>query len=577
MAVRTTRTLNPLPFQDLEPHRFEDLVRQLAYDFRNWQSIEPTGRSGSDQGLDIRATEQVLSEGGPVDGELGEETTPRRILAERLWIFQCKREKQFGPSQVRKAVRETLASLSEPPHGLVLAVACDISKAARDVFRNEMAARGVSEFAVWAKGELEDMLFQEKNDRLLFAYFGLSLAVRRRSRTSELRSHVALKRQLTNLIGEEGRQDCLILLRDPSDTRYPEIPEAGATQARWLVCRAMNLRAPAALTVLYKEHLAALTPDHENWDAILDHDVAAEYCDRILRSKHAWSVDETNSRDEAPRDFWLEYIAEQDRAFLKCYRRVPLDRILAIDPFGDGHFPIPHVFIEFHEVTGPFEPGKYAALNHTSGGSLVEWAPTEQRRVQLFPSDLVGAMDVPPAGYDWTAGSTIPIAESTVTRLASVFAGIAGKKQGQEWDDSNDRVNSAKAMMRPFQEWRQEIAVPILSAIVAELRAAGHSARIVARSVEAAVGSHREAEESVEFRVGLHLGTKHNPQYRPSGHLRISISEYRGLRLDLSPDRPNSRGGHAAGNSQPQLESMTADYLEAEALGVIERLATHGG
>ena len=45
---KTTKTLNPLHFEDLEPHRFEDLVRQLAYDFRNWRSLEPTGfRPGS--------------------------------------------------------------------------------------------------------------------------------------------------------------------------------------------------------------------------------------------------------------------------------------------------------------------------------------------------------------------------------------------------------------------------------------------------------------------------------------------------------------------------------------------------
>ncbi len=44
MPGTTTRTLNPLHFEDLEPHRFEDMVRQLAYDFRPWRSIEATGR-----------------------------------------------------------------------------------------------------------------------------------------------------------------------------------------------------------------------------------------------------------------------------------------------------------------------------------------------------------------------------------------------------------------------------------------------------------------------------------------------------------------------------------------------------
>ncbi len=34
MKPNATRTYNLLPFQDLEPKRFEDLIRQLVYDFR---------------------------------------------------------------------------------------------------------------------------------------------------------------------------------------------------------------------------------------------------------------------------------------------------------------------------------------------------------------------------------------------------------------------------------------------------------------------------------------------------------------------------------------------------------------
>ncbi len=54
-----TRTLGPIHFEDLDPHRFEDLIRQLAYDFRQWQSIESTGRGGADDGFDIRAYEAL--------------------------------------------------------------------------------------------------------------------------------------------------------------------------------------------------------------------------------------------------------------------------------------------------------------------------------------------------------------------------------------------------------------------------------------------------------------------------------------------------------------------------------------
>ena len=53
--------MNPLHFEDLEPHRFEDLVRQLIYDFRQWKSLEAIGRAGGDEGIDIRATEMMKS------------------------------------------------------------------------------------------------------------------------------------------------------------------------------------------------------------------------------------------------------------------------------------------------------------------------------------------------------------------------------------------------------------------------------------------------------------------------------------------------------------------------------------
>ena len=51
MPTPTTRTLNPLPFNMLEPKRFEDLVRQLAYDFRHWQMLEATGRIRKRRGI----------------------------------------------------------------------------------------------------------------------------------------------------------------------------------------------------------------------------------------------------------------------------------------------------------------------------------------------------------------------------------------------------------------------------------------------------------------------------------------------------------------------------------------------
>jgi len=69
---------------------------------------------------------------------------------------------------------------------------------------------------------LQDMLFQPKNDHILFAYFGISLQIRRRSMRTELRSKLTLKRKLVKEIGAlRGDSFATALIRDPSDDDYP--------------------------------------------------------------------------------------------------------------------------------------------------------------------------------------------------------------------------------------------------------------------------------------------------------------------------------------------------------------------
>src|SRR3954447_20645174 len=102
MAPKATRTLNPLHFEDLEPHRFEDLIRQLVYDFRPWKRLEPTGRLGADDGIDIRGIEAALAE--VPDVAEGDEENDRPGTIERLWTIQCKREKSVHPADIRKII-----------------------------------------------------------------------------------------------------------------------------------------------------------------------------------------------------------------------------------------------------------------------------------------------------------------------------------------------------------------------------------------------------------------------------------------------------------------------------------------
>ncbi|MFI5396171.1 MAG: hypothetical protein ACHQ9S_11625 [Candidatus Binatia bacterium] len=574
MKAATTRTLNPLPFHDLEPHRFEDLVRQLAYDLRRWKSLEATGRGGSDDGLDIRATELVVIDDDADDeSDVTDSGSVPNVVDERLWIFQCKREKSLTPKRVREVVQESLASLAAPPHGFILAVACDVSKKTRDAFREEMVARGVEEFTIWAKGELEDMLFQPKNDRLLFAYFGLSLQTRRRSLATDLRSQIAKKKQLTTLLGNEGHHGKVVLLRDPSDERYPRKPKDGEPRARWLICRALHVKEPGHLVVLYREHLAALTPDGERWDALLDHDVAATHAEGELRSMNAWNVDDGDRFDRTPHEFWNEYIPETERAELKVYRWVPFERIVAIDPLGDGYFPVPQILVDFDDATGPFGPGESVVLARAGmHGGRVDLRPGKSNRAAIFPKDLPGEHDPAPAQFDHTSNEVLPLSEVTGEKLSTLLAAIhEGRKPTvNAAPEETERIERSRAKVRPFQEWRQNVALPLLSGFVSRLRSAGHTARVVVRSVEA--GPHRhQALESIEIRVQLHVGSPHNPSYRPSGHVRVSMSEYTGWKLDACPTREESSSPYAT-SARPPTEGMSPAQLEAEVMGVLERL-----
>lgn len=90
--ARATKTINPLHLEDFEAHRFEDLVRQLLYDFRRWRRLEATGRSGGDDGFDARGWEVMMSEDlDPVT--LDEEEEQHDAMApppadDRLWLIQ---------------------------------------------------------------------------------------------------------------------------------------------------------------------------------------------------------------------------------------------------------------------------------------------------------------------------------------------------------------------------------------------------------------------------------------------------------------------------------------------------------
>ncbi|HEY4941750.1 MAG TPA: hypothetical protein VII56_09995 [Rhizomicrobium sp.] len=392
MSPRPTRTIGPLHFEDLDPHRFEDLVRALLYDFRPWLKLEGTGRGGGDDGFDVRGWEgrpQTVSNVPEPEDNDGNETVD--FLADaRLWLIQCKRERAIGPKKLKEYLDSIPVDQRVELDAVLFVAACDFTKKTRDTFREWCVEGGISEYHLWGKSELEDELLQPRNDGLLFAFFGISLVVRRRSIKTELRARLATKRKITKLVGQIGRnvhRTCLF--RDPADGRYPEVPEGIALNPapmkfgyNWFVRAITEVRHDGIL-IKWRERLAYLADDGVHWDAI------KQLGDQAIpgRNDNPWEHSddfETEVRKTRnARAFWTA-LPHENRAIMNVEAFIPFDAILAIDEEGDGITRLPTIFVSFDANYGPFASGsgviESAARDqwtHTDSEKMIEFFPAE--------------------------------------------------------------------------------------------------------------------------------------------------------------------------------------------------------
>lgn len=109
-------------------------------------------------------------------------------------------------------------------YGIVFAAACEFSKATRDLFRARTRAMGVAEAHLWGRGELEDMLYQPKNDDVLFTFFGVSLRIRRQSAAAEVRRRLVVKRKAMRLLDGKFGTRYSSATAVTNATRIPTMP-----------------------------------------------------------------------------------------------------------------------------------------------------------------------------------------------------------------------------------------------------------------------------------------------------------------------------------------------------------------
>ena len=343
------RTYAPVRLADLEPHRFEDLVRNLAYDFRSWTSIEAVGRSGDDGGFDVRAWE---TENREIDPEGGENEPLVRQGHE--WMFQCKREQTIGPKMMEKHLRSLAINKESPPYGLVFVGSCDLSKKAQDTFRDISRELGFQEAYLWGRGEVEDLLYQPKNDHLLFAFFGISIQTRKRSTKTDLRTKLVPKRKLSRVLKDREQN---ILIRDPLDDRYPywTKDEVGERTTRWILLSVEGLKHDG-VHVLWRRYPAFLDEDNMSWDFIEGYNSAIlgrytnfwEKRDQLSPSRGSY-IDHHSSIAQ-----WQE-LSEQEKAWFTITAVLPYEVIIEIDEDGDDVCSHPHLYVDFsHSERFPF-------------------------------------------------------------------------------------------------------------------------------------------------------------------------------------------------------------------------------
>ena len=388
-----TRTLNPLHFEDLEPHRFEDLSRQLIYDFRQWKSLEAIGRTGSDAGMDIRAIESAQAADIIYEDEVegAEPISVRAIEAQdRLWIIQCKRERQIGPARIRRIVTANLSDLIEKPHGYMLIAACDFSKAARDTFREEVIKQGVEEFYIWGKAEVEDQLYLPKNDHLLFAYFGISLQVRRRSLKIEIRAKLSLKKKLTNALGGVDQPiPTAILIRDPRDEHYPFIDSTDEfmKSPHWRYWKFHWHEPPDHLAFIYTAHYAYVNWETKEYDILSTYEDGVPLYPEISGLKERWW--DPDNRRPIYLDYWSNKIPQPNRARAIELRIISYDRIIAFDEIGDNRNPGPHLLVEYGIDRQPFEPNARYQFLESSYSTFMSMDIRDGKRISYFPAKIL--------------------------------------------------------------------------------------------------------------------------------------------------------------------------------------------
>jgi len=376
--AKVTRTYGPIHFEDLDPHRFEFLIGDLIYDFRDWQVIESTGLGGSDDGFDIRAREKnsTLTNRDENDNESSEGVHP---MDGNLWMVQCKREKEIGPKKIKEIINDNVKKGSVP-YGYILVAPANFSKKSYDLFYEELRKKGVMEFYLWGNSDLEHMLHMPKYDHILFAFFGISLATRKKSRSSEIKFGINNKNKLLKCLtnGEQTQSTYKsVFVRDINDEHYPyeDAYSDFKTRPRWQEHIVFGYH-PLGLLTHIKKYRGYIDVKKKKFDFI-------EEIDLINRKS---DEDEKGDRDLQSRmEFLWENLPRENKIELAVEGMIFYDDMLVIDDKGHFYNNYPHIFTEFRYNNTPFGRVYHFAKRPGEDHVVVDLKDKKYKKINFFP------------------------------------------------------------------------------------------------------------------------------------------------------------------------------------------------
>ena len=250
---------------------------------------------------------------------------------------------------------------ANPPYGLIIAAACDVSAATMVAFHDERVKHGITEGHLWTKAHLEDLLFMPENDHLLFAYFGLSLGTRQRSKLQHTQSTITLKRKLLRAFKKDtinGLHLDEALIRDIEDETYPRV--RGAEDDNILVIPPWF---PAEILYTYTWGLLIVRQGMDGWAR---EDGTWDVLPISARSRNGMGRDyywQLKSQEDHIRDSEqhrrvqavFDKVPEKERVYMRAFRYLTFTSILEVDPIGDNLHTGVHLFCRYKGEYGPFD------------------------------------------------------------------------------------------------------------------------------------------------------------------------------------------------------------------------------